>query len=192
MPHGQNAILKLAEVLCKLGDRQPPVHFSASFRGFITGIASAQPPEVAGSILGILAHEETADVAIDALRIDELLNQELRAMTRNTIAPAILHAGSQINVIPSEAEVSLDARILPGWTTEMFLEEIRAIFGEDIDVEFIDPDLALDADPASPLFDVITEVVKEHDPEATVIQNRRRNRCPTRCRSWDKSVWLCS
>ena len=51
----------------------------------------------------------------------------------------------------------------------MFLEEIRAIFGEDIDVEFIDPDLALEADPASSLFDLITEVVKEHDPKATVI-----------------------
>jgi len=51
----------------------------------------------------------------------------------------------------------------------MFLEEIRAIFGEDMDVEFIDPDLALEADPASPLFDVIKDVVKEHDPEATVI-----------------------
>jgi len=169
MPHDENAILKLAEVLCRLGDRQPPVHFSASFRGFITGIASAQPPEVAPLILAILANEETADVAIDALPMDDLLKQELRAMTRNTIAPTILKAGSQINVIPSEAEVSLDARILPGWTSEMFLEEIRAIFGTDIDVEFIDPDLALEADPASPLFDLIKDVVKDYDPEATVI-----------------------
>ncbi len=169
MPHGENAILKLAEALCKPGNRQPPVHFCASFRGFITGIASAQPPEAAQLILAILANEQTADAAIDALPMDEMQKQELRAMTRNTIAPTMLQAGSQINVIPSEAEVSLDARILPGWTTEMFLEEIRAIFGEDIDVEFIDPDLALEADPASPLFDVITEVVKEHDPEATVI-----------------------
>ena len=106
----------------------------ASFRGYITGIASAQPPEAAQLILDILANEETSDLAIDALPMDELLKQELRAMSRNTIAPTILQAGSQINVIPSEAEVSLDARILPGWTTEMFLEEIRAIFGEDIDV----------------------------------------------------------
>ncbi len=169
MPHGENAILKLAEVLYRLGDRQPPVHFSASFRGYIRGIASAQPPEVAQLFLTILASEETADAAIDALPMDELLKQELRAMTRNTIAPTMLQAGSQINVIPSEAEVSLDARILPGWTTEMLHEEIRAIFGEDVDVEFIDPDLALEADPASPLFDVIKDVLKEYDPESTLI-----------------------
>jgi acetylornithine deacetylase/succinyl-diaminopimelate desuccinylase-like protein len=169
MPHGENAILMLAEVLSSLDNRQPPVHFCDSFRGYITGIASAQPPEVARLILDILAHEETADAAIDALQLDELLKRELRALTRNTIVPTMLRAGSQINVIPSEAEVLLDARILPGWTTDMFLEEIQTIFGEDVDVEFIDPDLALEADPTSPLFDVISEVVKEHDAKATVI-----------------------
>jgi len=169
MPHGENAIISLAQILSRLDNRQPPVHFCESFRGFITGIASAQPPAVARLIMTILESEETADAAIDALSLDELLKRELRAMTRNTIAPTMLRAGSQINVIPSEAEVSLDARILPGFTTDMFLEEIRAIFGEDVDVEFIDPDLALEADPASPLFDVITGVVKHHDPEATVI-----------------------
>ncbi len=169
LPHGENAIIKLAKILSRLDNRQPPVHFCDSFRGFITGIASAQPPAMAQLIMAVLESEETADAAIDRLPLDELLKLELRAMTRNTISPTILRAGSQINVIPSEAEASLDARILPGWTTDKFLEEIQAIFGEDVDVEFIDSDLALEADPASPLFDVITDVVKYHDPEATAI-----------------------
>lgn len=169
VPHEENAILKLAEVLSRLDNRQPPVHFSASFRGFVTGIASAQPPEIAQLVMAILANEETADAAIDALPLEDILKQELRAMTRNTIAPTMLRAGSQINVIPSEAEASLDGRILPGWTPEMFLAEIRAIFGEDADIEFIDPNEALEADPASPLFEIIKDVVREHDPEATVV-----------------------
>jgi acetylornithine deacetylase/succinyl-diaminopimelate desuccinylase-like protein len=101
--------------------------------------------------------------------MEDLLKQELRAMIRNTIAPTVLRAGSQINVIPSEAEALLDGRIVPGWTTEMFLEEIRAIFGEDADIEFIDPNEALEADPASPLFEVIKAVMREHDAEATVV-----------------------
>lgn len=171
MPHEDNAIIKLVEVLNRLGDRQPPVHFSASFRGYVAGIASTQPPEIAQLILAILENEETADVAIDALPLDDLLKQELRAMTRNTIAPTMLKAGTQINVIPSEAEAFLDGRILPGWTPEMFLGEIRAIFGKDADIEFIDPNEALEADPASPLFEVIKEVVREHDAEATVVPN---------------------
>jgi acetylornithine deacetylase/succinyl-diaminopimelate desuccinylase-like protein len=169
VPHEDNAILKLVQMLSRLEGRQPPVHFSASFRGLITGIASAQPPEVAQVILAILANEQTADGAIDALPMDDLLKQELRAMIRNTVAPTVLRAGSQINVIPSEAEALLDGRIVPGWTTQMFLEEIRSIFGEDADIEFIDPNEALEADPASPLFEVIKGVMREHDAEATVV-----------------------
>jgi len=101
--------------------------------------------------------------------MDDLLKQELRAMIRNTVAPTVLRAGSQINVIPSEAEALLDGRIVPGWTTQMFLEEIRSIFGEDADIEFIDPNEALEADPASPLFEVIKDVMRVHDAEATVV-----------------------
>jgi len=169
VPHDDNAILKLAEVLIKLRNHQPPVHFTTTLRGFVTGIASAQPPEIAQLFLAILASEETAEAAIDALPMDDPLKYELRAMTRNTISPTMLNAGSQINVIPSQAEASLDGRILPGWTSEMYLQELRAIFGEEIDIDFIHPSEALEADPASPLFEVIKDVVREYDPAATVI-----------------------
>jgi len=81
----------------------------------------------------------------------------------------MLHAGSQINVIPSEATASLDARILPHWTPERFQQELSAIFGEDAEIEFLDPSIPLEADPASPLFQVIKDVLKKHDPQATVI-----------------------
>ncbi|HEX6484567.1 MAG TPA: M20/M25/M40 family metallo-hydrolase [Ktedonobacteraceae bacterium] len=169
MPHGDNAIVRLAKLLSKLDDRQPPVHFTDTFRGYITGIASSQPPEIAGLFLAVLDDEATADAAIDALPLEDMLKLELRAMARNTIAPTILRSGSQINVIPSEAEAKLDGRTLPGWTPETYLEELHAILGEDIDVAFIDPSIPLEADPASPLFEVIKAVVEEHDPGATVV-----------------------
>jgi acetylornithine deacetylase/succinyl-diaminopimelate desuccinylase-like protein len=169
IPTRDNAVLKLAETLIKLRNNQPPVHFTASLRGYIEGIASAQPPEVAQAFQAILQDEATADAAIEALPVENSQKDEIRAMARNTIAPTMLEAGSQINVIPSEAVASLDARILPGWTPERFLGEVRAIFGEDVDIEFIQPSEALEADPVSPLFDVIRDVLKVHDPEATVI-----------------------
>jgi acetylornithine deacetylase/succinyl-diaminopimelate desuccinylase-like protein len=169
VPHADNAVIKLAEALSRLRSAQPPAHFTASLRGYVTGIASVQPPDIARLFLAILDNEATADAAIDALPIEDLLKEELQAQVRNTITPTILKAGSQINVLPSEAEALLDARILPGWTPERFLGELRAIFGEDAAIEFINTSEALEADPASPLFDVITDVLKEHDPEATVV-----------------------
>ncbi len=168
-PHDDNAVLKLAAVLLRLRDQRLPVHFTASLRGFVEGIASAQPDDVAQALRAVLADEANADAAIDALPLDDSFKLGLRARVRNTVAPTILKAGSQINVIPSEAEASLDGRILPGWTPERFLEELRPILGDNVEIEFLEPSEPLEADPASPLFDVIKAVLQEHAPGATAI-----------------------
>ncbi len=169
VPHENNAIVRLAELLSSVRANQPPIHFTATLRGYIEGLASAQPSEVARALRAVLDDEATAGAAIDRLPIDELLKRELHAMARNTVAPTMLQAGSQINVIPSEAVAYVDARILPGQTLEGFLQELRAIFGADSEIEFVDPSIALEADPASPLFETIKGVLREHAPEATAV-----------------------
>ncbi|GIV96961.1 MAG: peptidase M20 [Herpetosiphonaceae bacterium] len=168
-PHSDNAILKLANLLSRLETQRTPVHYTTSLRAYIEGVASAQPPEVAQALRAVLADESRADEAIDALPLNENFKKRLRAMVRNTVAPTMLRAGSQINVIPSEAEAFLDGRHLPGWTPEMFAEELRQIFGDDVEIEFLNPSEPMEADPASPLFDIIKDVIRQHDPEATVI-----------------------
>jgi acetylornithine deacetylase/succinyl-diaminopimelate desuccinylase-like protein len=90
-------------------------------------------------------------------------------MLRNTVTPTVLKAGSQINVIPSEAEAFIDGRQLPGWTPELFLEELRPVIGHEAEIEFLDPSVPLEADLQSPLFDTIKAVLREHDPEAVAI-----------------------
>lgn len=168
-PHPDNAVLKLAAALLKLRDQPLPVHFTASLRGYVEGIAKAQPPDVAQALRAVLADEGSADAAIDALPLDDTFKVRLRAMIRNTATPTMLNAGSQINVIPSEAEAGLDGRILPGWTPDRFLEELRAIVGDEIEIDWLEPSIPLEADPASPLFDVITDVLRDHDPDGVAI-----------------------
>ena len=169
IPHNDNAVIKLAELLSKVRNQPPPVHFTATMRGYIEGIASTQPPELAAALRSVLVDEQTASAAIDNLPIDEHLKRELHAISRNTVAPTMLKAGSQINVIPSDAVASVDSRILPGQTLEGFLEELRAIFGSDCEIEFADAAPALEADPSSPLFEVIKDVLHVHAPTAAVI-----------------------
>lgn len=169
VPHDDNAIVKLAEALIKLRDQSMPVHFTASLRGFIEGVASAQSAEVADALRAVVADEATCDAAIDALPFDPPFKLRLKAMSRNSISPTMLSAGSQINVIPSVAEASLDGRILPGMTHARFEQEIRAVVGDEVEIEFLDPQNALEADPQSPLFDVIAAVLNAHDPDATPI-----------------------
>jgi acetylornithine deacetylase/succinyl-diaminopimelate desuccinylase-like protein len=168
-PHDDNAIYKLSAALLRLRDQPLPVHLTASFRGFIEGVASAQPDDVAQALRAVVADESKTDAAIDALPVADTLKQRLRAMVRNTVSATMLNAGSQINVIPSVAEAGLDGRILPGWTPEMFLEELRPILGDEVEIEWLEPSVPLEADPQSPLFDTIAAVLREHDPEATAI-----------------------
>lgn len=169
VPHDENAILKLAAILTTLTPNLLPVHFTATLRGYLAGIASTQPPDIAQGLHAILTDEAIADAAIDRLSLEEPVKQRIHAMLRNTVTPTVLNAGSQINVIPSEAEARVDGRNLPGWTPEMFLEELRSVIGNEVEITLLDPSMPLEADVQSPLFNSITAVLKEHDPEATAI-----------------------
>jgi acetylornithine deacetylase/succinyl-diaminopimelate desuccinylase-like protein len=169
VPHNENPILKLAVILAKFTAELLPVHFTSTLRGYIAGIAATQPYDIAQSLHAVLADETTADVAIDQLHLDEALKLRMHAMLRNTVTPTILNAGSQINVIPSEAEASIDGRNLPGWTPEMFLEELRSALGDEAEITLLEPSTPLEADLQSPLFNTIKAVLKEHDPQATAV-----------------------
>ncbi len=169
VPHGENAILKLAAILSKLTPNLLPVHFTSTLRGYIAGIAATQPSDIAQSLQKVLADETTADEAVDRLPFEDTLKQRIHAMLRNTVTPTVIQGGSQINVIPSEAEALIDGRNLPGWTPEMFLEEVRSVIGPEAEIEFLNPSMPLEADLQSPLFEAIKDVLSEYDPQATAI-----------------------
>src|SRR5579863_1596043 len=169
VPHNENAILKLASILTTLTPKLLPVHFTTTLREYIVGLAATQPPDIAQALHDILTDETTADAAVDRLPFEETLKLRIHAMLRNTVTPTILAAGSQINVIPSEAEALIDGRHLPGWTPTMFLEELRSVIDNEAEITLLDPSIPLEADLQSPLFDSIKAVLQEHDPEATVI-----------------------
>jgi acetylornithine deacetylase/succinyl-diaminopimelate desuccinylase-like protein len=169
VPHGENAILKLAALLAKLTPDLLPVHFTPTLRGYIAGIAATQPADVAQALQEVLVKEATADAAIERLPLEEALKQRMHAMLRNTVTPTILSAGSQINVIPSEAEAAVDGRNLPGWTPALFLEELRSHLGGEAEITLLDPSPPLEADLQSPLLNTIKGVLSKHDPQAVAV-----------------------
>ena len=68
------------------------------------------------------ADPRPGEAAIDAL-CDPTRARILRALLRDTISPTVIHAGIKYNVIPGEATVEIDCRVLPG-TTEEDMREI--------------------------------------------------------------------
>ncbi|GAC1549631.1 MAG: M20/M25/M40 family metallo-hydrolase [Herpetosiphon sp.] len=167
-PHDDQAILKLAALLDRLGKQRLPVHLTQTVRRCLQTLAATQPAPVAAQVEALLGADDP-DAIIDGLPFPAGFRRELHAVIRNTVSPTVLNAGSQMNVIPSAAEALVDARILPGWTLDMVRAELQTVFQEEVDLEFILPSTPLENDPQSPLFETIVQVLAERDPDGTAI-----------------------
>jgi len=165
-----NAVLALAEMLAHLRNRHLPLHLSATARAYIEGVAAAQAEPTRGRFLALLDPAQ-CDAALAELDLPQSLKRQLHAITHNTISATILQAGSQINVIPSVAEAQLDARIVPGETRESFLRELKEIFGDEAEIEFLSQtgSTALEAEVSGPLWRTIEQVLAERAPGSRLV-----------------------
>jgi acetylornithine deacetylase/succinyl-diaminopimelate desuccinylase-like protein len=92
----------------------------------------------------------------------------LSAVLRNTASPTIIETSKKFNVIPSEIEVTLDGRILPGYEPDDLLRELRALIGDDIELEvkLFDPS---PADPDLGMLGMLGEILERADPGSAAV-----------------------
>ncbi len=168
LPHPENAVVQLAEAVTKLGRTPLPMHLTPSAERFIEGLARGQGKETAVLVRGLL-DPAASSFLLRQLPISPTWAQMLHGMLHNTATPTILRAGEKINVIPSVAEAMVDGRILPGQHPEQFLREVEEVVGPAVDVEVEEYAPPMEADPESPLYDTIEEVMKEVEPQAILL-----------------------
>jgi acetylornithine deacetylase/succinyl-diaminopimelate desuccinylase-like protein len=86
-------------------------------------------------------------------------------LLHNTASATVVEGGAKINVIPGEASVQLDCRLLPGVGPDQLFAELRALAGVEMELEVIrhDPTRA-SADMG--LFEVLGRSLSELDREA--------------------------
>ena len=109
-----------------------------------------------------LAAEATPDRR--RLRLLGAKAAQFEPMLRNTVNATIVRGGAKINVVPSEIELELDGRALPGFTPEQVIAELHDLAGDDIEVELVRHDPGAAA-PDLGLFETLAEVIRELDPE---------------------------
>ena len=88
----------------------------------------------------------------------------LGATISNTANPTMLEAGYKVNVIPQSASAVVDGRFLPGHEDQL-QQTIKRLAGDDIEVEMITRDIALEVEFAGPLVDAMCKAITGEDKE---------------------------
>jgi len=94
------------------------------------------------------------------------------ALLHNTISITGLEGSKKINVIPPAATAWLDCRLLPGWSVEHWVAEIRRVLNDDsIRVEVMLNFSPTESPLDTPLYQAIVVAVKELHPAAGVAES---------------------
>ena len=115
MPREDNAAVLAAGIIERLAV-PGPIRITPVMTRFLEAAADALPAAVGGTLRAIAAGEldpAEIDQAIDRL-CDPMYARALRALIRDTLSPDVVHAGVKYNVIPGDATIDVDCRILPG------------------------------------------------------------------------------
>jgi acetylornithine deacetylase/succinyl-diaminopimelate desuccinylase-like protein len=95
--------------------------------------------------------------------------ERFESLFRDTANPTIVKSGRKFNVIPGEASVEVDARILPGRTTEYMVAEIQKLLGDEVLIEVIASGPKTKPTVDYGLFETLAGILTELDPEGTPI-----------------------
>jgi acetylornithine deacetylase/succinyl-diaminopimelate desuccinylase-like protein len=131
-PLRSNAVVHLSRAIEKIAMWDPPMRFNDTTRTYFEKLAALSSPEDAARYKGLFDPQK-------APAIREFMAEKepgLYSMLHTSISPNIVQAGYQVNVIPSEAEATLDIRALPDENISAFYDLMRKVI-DDPTIELI-------------------------------------------------------
>ena len=125
-PRPDNAVVRLAQAVAKVGNWQPERRLNDTTRAYFERLATISTPEEAFRYTHISDPEQAP--AIERYFAAHELGHY--SMLRTSISPTMIKAGFRGNVIPSEAEAYLDVRILPDENLDQLHAGLRRVIGD--------------------------------------------------------------
>lgn len=169
---GDNAILRMNKVVEKLGNYRAGMTLIPTVKMFLEAVAKEN--KLLSQPLSLLLQDvRRGDQILDMLtQVDNYLAEEIRARLRMTVAPTMIHGGVKENIIPSECEAVFDCRALPGQSPEEALETVKGLLKdvglEKLDFEVIEASEPSESSTETPLYELISKVIKEFEPNCSV------------------------
>ena len=167
MPREDNAVLLTAEAVQRLSRPGTP-RLTATMRAFVDGLSDALPEAAARTVRALGSGDARLEAAAVERVCDPSQARALQALLRDTISPNVVHAGVKYNVIPGEALVELDCRVLPGTSEPEMRAKVMDRLGDlapvcSLDLVIFGP--PVEAPASTALYEVLTATVRDHDPE---------------------------
>jgi acetylornithine deacetylase/succinyl-diaminopimelate desuccinylase-like protein len=126
IPLRSNAIVHLSQAVAKVAAWQTPMRLNDTTRTYFERLAKLSAPEDAARYQKILQPKDA-----EAVQEYFALNApHLYSTLRTSISPNIIKGGYLRNVIPSEAEATLDIRALPDENFPALLDRLREIIND--------------------------------------------------------------
>lgn len=167
IPREDNAVVRLAEAVAKLGRKRLPVHVTEPVRRFVSALAAPQSLPVKAALKALLA----PGLSHRVIRVlpDQQSRRVFAALLSNTANPTMVTAGVKANVIPGEATATFDGRVLPGHDADELLREVRAVIGDGYDLHVFDEEMGTETTPDGPLYEALGATIAELEPGAHAI-----------------------
>jgi acetylornithine deacetylase/succinyl-diaminopimelate desuccinylase-like protein len=168
VPRLDNSLIHLGAAVEKVGRWETPMRLNDTTRTYFEKLASISTAEKAARYNALL-NPQTAGAAQRYLAEKE---PQLYSMLRTSVVPTMMKAGVGANVIPSEAEATLDIRALPDEDIAKFYAEMQKVIA-DPQVKIVPIPATRPFSPASKLdtemYRVLEAVSKQMNPGVTVL-----------------------
>ena len=163
-PPEDYATVRLARAITALHENP----FDAELVSPVSEMLEALAPHMGGFMGLVLGNQWATGPVIASQMASDPIGQ---AMVRTTMATTMLDAGVKENVIPQQAEATMNLRLLPGHTPDDVIERIRTVIDdENVTVESNDWGLSPPvSDPDGEGYAVIRSAIETVLPEAIVV-----------------------
>lgn len=162
VPLRSNAVVRLARAIAAVADWQTEMRLNETTRAFFERLAQISPPEEAARYRAILAGDESGE----AQEYFAVNVPAYHSVLRTSISPTIMSGGYRVNVIPSEAEATLDVRSLPDEDMEAFIAQLARVINDPaIEISRAPGHTRPGAPPSSihtEAFEIIEAAVRRH------------------------------
>ena len=170
VPRVDNPLIHLSEAVAKVGTWETPMRLNDTTRAYFEKQATMGTPEQAARYNAILKGGAAAEAAEKYLAVNE---PSKYSMLRTSVVPTMMKAGVGANVIPSEADATLDIRALPDEDMTKFWEEMKKVIADPaVQIEPITGNLRPAGAPSrldTDMYKSIERVSKEMYPGAVIV-----------------------